>query len=93
MQVEATPHEAPGLNGREKKEEEGGITGVTLRPLGVDLRSGPGAELDPPPTTPTLLLRNGNESDGSVRPSATTTRLLPVVKKKSRDAATMATWE
>lgn len=44
----------PDLNGREQKKrrEEGGVTGVTLRPLGVDLRSGPGAELEPPTTHP-----------------------------------------
>lgn len=41
----------PDINGRGEKKnrrrrEEGGVRGVTLRPLAVDLRNGPGTELD-----------------------------------------------
>lgn len=47
---------APGPQKKEEEEEEeegeeGGVTGLILQPLYVDLRSGRGIELDPSPAT------------------------------------------
>lgn len=92
VHVKVTPHGAPAS--MEEKKRRGGRSyrcdAPTPRCAPEEWSRG---RARTPPHPPTPLLRNGNESDGSVQPSATTTRLLPVGKKKSRDAATMATWE
>lgn len=87
----ATPHGAPASMEERKKRRGGRSYRCDAPPPRCRPEEWSRGRARTPP--PTLLLRNGNGSDGSVQPSATTTRLLPVVKKKSRDAATMAAWE
>lgn len=91
----------PSINGRgggnRRRREEGGVGGVALRALGVDLRTGPGTELgSPQPATEKWKTHLKEQSSRALQHGFFLLWEKPTKTKKkikSRDAETMATWE